>query len=177
MQVNSRCPNDRSDHSTSKMTAAFTTRYMYSSPRNLIDAIRRWLNLKMFSCLSVQSALESTHLHADADILHDLVHDSDGKVGVIPLQVMHESRCQAYVLVLGLPDVGEGLQNEVVRLTSAQRRSGQLTSASSQCSLRRSTSTLSWVRFMRTSKSRCWMNACIGGSSTTSRATRSGGLH
>lgn len=58
----------------------------------------------------------STHLHANSDVLHDLVHDSDGKVRVIPLQVMDKASGETDVLVLGLPDVCERLQNEVVRL-------------------------------------------------------------
>lgn len=103
------------------MTDAFTTRYMYSSPRYLTDDILRWLNLKMFSCERRQcgaspTRLEVTHLHAYSNIFQNLIHNGDRKFWMISLQIIHQCRGIRNVAKLDLPNLGERPQDVIVYL-------------------------------------------------------------
>lgn len=59
---------------------------------------------------------EQAHLHADADILHDLIDNRHAELGMVPLQIMNQSSEELDVAVLDLPRLSEREQEVVIYL-------------------------------------------------------------
>jgi len=63
--------------------------------------------------LSISWALETdhvTHLHSDPDILHGLIQHTNPEIGMISLQIKHESSDKSDIPIFEFPDIRECLQ-------------------------------------------------------------------